>query len=139
MATFTITRKLDLPSEKVWATVSDFTRPPSPAIKIEVEEKGDPDANGIGAIRNIKIKKVPKVRERLEAVNEPNSITYRMLSGAPVKEYLGTVNVVAQDGATVISWDVKLIPKIPGIGWLAEMVIKKAINRYIDAIEEGHK
>jgi hypothetical protein len=25
MATFTITRKLDLPSEKVWATVSDFT------------------------------------------------------------------------------------------------------------------
>ena len=139
MATFTITRKLDLPSEKVWATVSDFNRPPSPAIKIEVEEKGDPEANGIGAIRNIKIKGVPGVVERLEAVDAPNSITYRMLSGAPVKEYLGTVNVVAQDGATVINWDVKLIPKIPGIGWLAGMVIKKAINRYIDAIEEGHK
>jgi ligand-binding SRPBCC domain-containing protein len=139
MATFTITRKLDLPSEKVWATVSDFNRPPSPVIKIEVEEKGDPEANGIGAIRNIKIKGVPGVVERLETVDAPNSITYRMLSGAPVKEYLGTVNVVAQDGATVINWDVKLIPKIPGIGWLAGMVIRKAINRYIDAIEEGHK
>ena len=69
MATFTITRKLDLPSEKVWATVSDFNRPPSPAIKIEVEEKGDPEANGIGAIRNIKIKGVPSVVERLEAVD----------------------------------------------------------------------
>ena len=82
---------------------------------------------------------MPGVVERLEAVDAPNSITYRMLSGAPVKEYLGTVNVVAQDSATVINWDVKLIPKIPGIGWLAGMVIKKAINRYIDAIEEGNK
>ena len=138
MAAFTITRKLDLPSDKVWATVSDFTRAPSPAIIIEVEEKGDPDANGIGAIRSINIKGA-KARERLEAVNEPNSITYRMLSGAPVKEYLGTVNVVAQNGETLIKWDVKLIPKIPGIGWIVGMVIKKAINRYIDAIAEGHK
>jgi hypothetical protein len=138
MATFTITRKLDLPSEKVWVTVSDFTRAPSPAIIIEVEEKGDPDANGIGAIRNINIKGA-KARERLESVDAPNSITYRMLSGAPVKEYVGTVNVVAQDGATLINWDVKLIPKIPGIGWIVAMVIRKAINRYIDAIEEGHQ
>lgn len=139
MPTFTITRKLALPSEKVWATVSDFTSAPSPEITIDVEEKGDPEANGIGAIRNIKIKGVPGVVERLEAVDAPNSITYRMLSGAPVKEYLGTVNVVAQDGATLINWDVKFIPKIPGIGWIFAMVIKKAINRYIDAIEEGHK
>lgn len=138
MATFTITRKLDLPSEKVWATVSDFTRAPSSAIIIEVEEKGDPEANGVGAVRNINIKGA-KARERLEVVDAPNSITYRMLSGAPVKDYHGTVNVIAQDAATLINWDVKFIPKIPGIGWIVTMVIKKAINRYIDAIEEGHK
>ena len=138
MANFTITRKLDLPSDQVWAIVCDFTHPPSPAIKIEVEKEGDPSANGIGAIRNINIKGA-KARERLEAVDTPNFITYRMLSGAPVKEYLGTVNIKAQDGATLINWDVKLIPKIPGIGWIVAMVIKKAINRYIDAIEEGHK
>jgi hypothetical protein len=138
MANFTITRKLDLPSDQVWATVSDFTRPPSPAISIEVEEKGNPEANGVGAIRNINIKGA-KARERLESVNAPNSITYRMLSGAPVREYLGTVNVVAQEGGTLINWDVKFTPKIPGIGWIVEIVIRKAINRFIDAIEEGHK
>ena len=138
MANFTITRSLDLPSDQVWAIVSDFTHPPSPAIKIEVEERGDPEANGIGAIRNINIKGA-KARERLEAVDAPSSITYRMLSGAPVKEYFGTVNVVAQGGATLINWDVKMTPKIPGIGWIITMVIKKAINRYIDAIGEGVK
>lgn len=136
MGTFTITRKLDLPSDQVWAIVSDFGRPPGPAIKIEVEETGNPEANGVGAIRNINIKGA-RARERLEAVDAPNSITYRMLSGAPVKKYLGTVNVVAQNGATLINWDVELVPKIPGIGWIVAMVVKKAINRYIDAIEEG--
>ena len=124
MATFTITRKLNLPSDKVWATVSDFTRAPSPAIIIEVEEKGDPEANGVGAIRNTNMNG-GKTRERLEAVDEPNSITYRLL-GAPVKEYLGTVNVVAQDGATLIKWDVNLKPKIPGIGWIVAMLVKKS-------------
>lgn len=138
MANFTITRKLDLPSEKVWATVSDFTRAPSPAILIKVEEKGDPESNGIGAIRHITIG-LAKARERLESVDPPSSITYRMLSGAPVKEYLGTVNVIAQNGGTLINWDVKLIPKIPGIGWIIAMVIRKAVNRFIDAIEEGNR
>jgi len=138
MTTFTISRELDLPSDKVWAIVSDFTRPPSPAISIEVEEKGNPEAHGIGAIRNINIRGA-KARERLESVDAPNSITYYMLSGAPVKEYLGTVNVVPQNGATLINWDVKLIPKIPGIGWIVAIVIRKAINRYIDAIEKGHQ
>lgn len=138
MTTFTISRELDLPSDKVWAIVSDFTCAPSPAITIEVEEKGNPEVHGIGAIRNINIKGA-KARERLESVDTPNSITYRMLSGAPVKEYLGTVNVVPQNGATLINWDVKLIPKIPGIGWIVAIVIRKAINRFIDAIEEGHR
>jgi hypothetical protein len=136
MATFTITRKLDLSSDQVWAIVSDFTRPPSPAIKIEVEEKGDPDANGIGAIRNININGA-KARERLEAVDAPNYITYRMLPQPAIKEYITTVNVVAQEGATLINWDVKLIPRIPGIGWILEMDLRRTINRYIDAIEVG--
>jgi len=138
MATFTITRKLELPSDQVWAIVSDFTRPPSPDISIDVEEKGNPDANGIGAIRNINIRGA-KARERLESVDPPNSFTYSMLSGAPVKECLGNVNVLAQNGTTLINWDVKLIPKISGIGWIIAIVIRKANNRYIDAIEEGNQ
>jgi len=102
MNTFTVAQKLDLPSDQVWAIVSDFTRPPSPDISIDVEEKGNPDANGIGAIRNINIRGA-KARERLESIDPPNSFTYSMLSGAPVKAYLGTVNVVAQNGTTLIN------------------------------------
>ena len=138
MTTFSITRKLDLPNDKVWAIISNFNRPPSPAIKIEIEDEGNPNANGIGAIININIKGA-KARERLEAVDPPNSITYRMLSGAPVKEYSGRVNVADQNGKSLINWDVYLISKIPGMGWIISSVIKRAINHYIDAIEEGRQ
>ncbi len=136
MGTFTITRELNLPAEKVWASVSDFNRAPSPAIIIEVEKEGDSESNSIGAIRIITIGRA-KARERLESVDAPNSITYRMLSGAPVKEYVGTIEIKAQNDSTILNWYVKLTPKIPGIGWIVEIVIKKAINRFIDAIEEG--
>ena len=74
MSTFTVTGKLNLPSDQVWATISDFTRPPSPEIIIEIEEKDDPESNFIGAIRNINIKGA-KARERLESVDTPISIT----------------------------------------------------------------
>jgi hypothetical protein len=61
-----------------------------------------------------------------------------MLFGAPVKKYLGNANVVAGSGGTLIDWAVKLLPQIPGIGWIVAMAARKAINRSIDAIEEGH-
>ena len=55
MTTFAITRELDLPSEKAFAIISDFTRSPSPNISVNVEKKGDPEANGAGIIRTITI------------------------------------------------------------------------------------
>ena len=74
----------------------------------------------------------------MESVDVPNSITYSMLSGAPVKKYLGNANVVAGNGGTLIDWAAKLLPKIPGIGWIVAMATRKAINWIIDAFEEGH-
>ena len=41
MTAFTITREVDLPSEKLFSIISDFTRSPSPNIKVEVEKEGD--------------------------------------------------------------------------------------------------
>lgn len=136
MATFTITRKLNISANEAWAIISNFIRPPSPAIKIEVEEEGDPKKHGIGAIRKITIGRV-RARERLETVNSPHSFTYRVLSGAPVKSYVGTVKTIARDGTTELQWTVEFIPKIPGIGWLVSRVSKRAINRFIDEIEAG--
>ena len=134
MTTFTITRELDLPSEKAFAIISDFTRSPSPNISVKVEEKGDPETNGSGTIRDITIGKV-RVRERLESLTPPNSFTYSILSGAPMKDYLGNVAIAPQEDKSLVRWNVKFTPKIPGTGWLGAIVSKKTINRLLDEME----
>ena len=138
MTTFTITRELDLPSEKTFAIISDFTRSPSPNISVNVEKKGDPKANGAGTIRTITIGKV-RVRERLESVTPPNSFTYSILSGAPMKDYLGNVEIAPQEDKSLVRWNVKFTPKIPGTGWLGAIVSKKTINRLLDEMEMGNR
>jgi hypothetical protein len=138
MTTFTITRELDLPSEKAFAIISDFTRSPGPNISVKVEKKGDPEANGSGTIRDITIGKV-RVRERLESVNPPNSFTYSLLSGAPVKDYLGNVEIAPQEDKSFVRWSVKFTPKFPGTGWLGAIVSKKTINRLLDETERGNR
>ncbi len=138
MTTFTITRELDLPSEKAFAIISDFTRSPSPNIAVKVEKKGDPESNGVGTIRTITIGKV-RVRERLESVTPPNSFTYSILSGAPMKDYLGNVEIAPQEAKSIVRWNVKFTPKIPGTGWIGAIVSKKTINRLIDEMEMSNR
>jgi hypothetical protein len=138
MTAFTIRREIDLPSKKAFTIISDFTRPPSPKIPIEVEKEGDSESNGVGTTRTITVGMV-RVRERLESVNPPNSFTYTILSGAPMKDYLGSVEITPQNDKSVIRWDVKFTPKIPGTGWLSAIVSKKTINRIIDEVVASNR
>lgn len=63
--------------------------------------------------------------------------TYTLDEGAPVKEdYLGMVEVTQADDATKITWSVKFTPKIPGTGWICILVIKSAVNKIINFIED---
>ena len=135
MTTLSVTRKLALPVEKVWEIAGDFKKAPGPGIVVEVENQGDPALHGVGAIRTITIGKV-KVRERLESVNAPNSFTYRILSGAPMKDHLAKAEFIPQGAATEIRFTYEFTPKMTGIGWLVALMVKNTINRYIDEIEK---
>ena len=138
MKTFTIIRELDLPSEKAFAISSDFTRSPGPAIKVEVEKEGDPESKGVGTIRVITIGKA-RVREQLKSVNPPKSFTYTLLSGAPTKDYLGTVEITPKDEKSVVRWNVTFTPKFPGTGWVVARIAGKTINRLIDEMEKSNR
>jgi polyketide cyclase/dehydrase/lipid transport protein len=134
MTTFTIIRKLDFPVDKVWKTAGDFKKAPGSNIIVTVEDQGDHSANDVGAIRTIKIGNV-QVRERLESMNAPKSFSYKVLTGAPMKNHLAKVEFISQGKSTEIRWSVEFTPKIPGIGWIVGSVTKKAINRFIDEVE----
>jgi hypothetical protein len=134
MTTLSIARTLDLPVEKVWEIAGDFKKSPGPGVSVEVEDPGDPASQGVGSIRTITIGKV-KVRERLESINAPKSFTYRILSGAPMKDHLAKAEFIPQGSSTEVRFTYEFTPKIIGIGWLVSLMVKKAINSYIDEIE----
>ncbi len=138
MTAFTIIRKVNLPAEKVWELAGDFKKAPGPGIIVEVENDGDPGSHGVGAIRTITIGKV-RVRERLESVSHPKSFTYKILSGAPMKEHHAEVEFISHGSSTEIRWTVEFTPKFSGIGWIVGRITKKAINQFIDEIEKASR
>ena len=135
MKTFTVSRKIAFSAEKVWGIAGKFNRSPGPGVVVKVEKNGNPGPSGVGAERTITIGSV-QVRERLLAVNAPQSFTYTILSGAPMKEHRARAEFIPRGASTEIRWTVEFAPKIPGTGWIVGMVTKRAINRYIDEIEK---
>jgi len=137
MASYTLEREIKLPVEKVWSLIGDFTQSPGPEIRVEVEKGGDPGAGGAGTIRTITIGKV-RVREILDTADPPHSFTYRILGGAPMKEYHGKVSFEDKKGSTIIRWQGDLKPKIPFAGGICCKVAKGAVNGLIDSVEKNH-
>ncbi len=136
MTVYSFRREVNLPVEKVWSLIGDFRQTPSPEIKVEVEKEGDMDANGVGTIRKITIGKVC-VREILDSANPPYTFTYRILSGAPMKEYLGKVRFEPKESSTIIHWHADLTPKIPLTGWICSWIASDSQHRLIDAVEKS--
>jgi hypothetical protein len=136
MTIYSFRREVKLPREKVWSLIGDFTKAPGPGVTVEVEKKGDMDANGIGTIRKITIGKVC-VREILDSANPPYTFAYRILSGAPMKEYLGKVRLESRESSTIIHWNAELTPKIPYTGWICSKVASDAQHCLIDEVEKS--
>ena len=137
MAVYSFSREMKLPIEKVWSLIGDFTKAPSPEIKVEVEKEGDMEANGIGTIRKLTIGKLC-VREILDTATQPYTFTYRILSGAPMKEYLGKVRFEPKENSTIIYWSADLTPKIPFTGWICSKVASDAQHCLIDEVEKSN-
>jgi len=136
MTVYSFRREVKLPIEKVWSRIGDFTKAPGPGIKVEVEKEGDLDANGVGTIRKITIGKVC-MREILDTADPPYSFTYRILSGAQMKEYLGKVRLEPRESSTIIHWNAELTPKIPYTGWICSKVASDAQHCLIDEMEKS--
>ncbi len=65
------------------------------------------------------------------------SFTYKILSGAPMRDHLGKAEFVSKGSGTEIRWSGQFKPKIPGIGWVVARVARRAVNQYLDAVEKA--
>ena len=137
MTTANLTRKTKIPLGKLWSLLSDFSGSPSPSFPVVVHEQGDPKSNGVGAIRTLTMGKI-SVMERLETVTPSHSFTYSILSGSPVKQYLGKWAFREEGAFTIVRWRADFKPKFPLIGWIIAMVTRRVVHQIIDQIEADY-
>jgi hypothetical protein len=98
----------------------------SPIESFELEAEGDPE--GVGAIRVFRLGRTTGRDQVLELVPD-RRVRYATLSGVPVREYVGTVDLEPlDDGRTRIHWQSSFFPKVRGTGALVERTIRRFLQ-----------
>jgi polyketide cyclase/dehydrase/lipid transport protein len=132
---FTIRRSLDAPVDRIWEIVGNPGASPGRGVDVRVEKPGAPD--GTGLVRVVKVG-LTTAQEEITAVGPGRAIRYRLLKGAPVRDYTSGVALEESPaGGTVVSWDARFRPIVPGTGWALSLVSKHTLNRVLDAVAES--
>jgi Polyketide cyclase / dehydrase and lipid transport len=135
MASFTLVADVAAPPAVVFDVLTDHRgyAAISRVRSAELEREGDPPPNGVGAIRSLRAVG-PPLREEVVAY-EPNSrFAYKLLSGAPLRDHLGTVELTEAEGRTHVTYRVDTTPTVPLIGGVAVAITRMAVNNLLKGI-----
>ncbi len=129
MASFRYVRQVAAPPEVVFDVLTDHRRynEITPVRKAELEREGETTPNGVGAIRVLTVAG-PPMREEVIAYERPQRFSYKILSGLPVRDHVGTVELKAVGSGTEMAYAVKTTPTIPLAGSIFMVILKKAIR-----------
>lgn len=135
MASFRFLREVAAPPEVVFEVLTDHRRYAeiTPMRRSELEREGDPAPNGVGAIRVLR-SIGPPLREEVIVYEPPRRFSYRLLSGAPVRDHVGTVELSPAGEGTRIVYAVRTMPTLPFGGAAVVAVVKQAIKQLLDGI-----
>jgi uncharacterized protein YndB with AHSA1/START domain len=135
MASFTLVRQIAAPPETIFEVLVDHRSYASitPLRKSELEREGDPAPNGAGAIRKLSAVG-PPLREEVLTYEEPSRFSYTVLSGLPVRDHVGTVELTPQEGGTKMTYAVRTIPTVPLVGAVVVGAVKLGVKQLIDGV-----
>lgn len=135
MASFTFERHVAAPPQTVFDVLTEHHLYASitPMRKSVLEREGDPPPNGVGAVR-VLTSLGPPLREEVIAYESPSRFSYKLLSGAPVRDHVGTVELHADGTGTRMVYAVRTTPTLPVVGSAVVGVVKQAIKALIKGI-----
>jgi uncharacterized protein YndB with AHSA1/START domain len=133
-------REIDVTAETtasaadVFALLADGTTWPNwaPIDSFELERRGDPPPEGVGAIRVFKRGRVTGRDEIVEIV-PGRRLGYVSISGLAIKDYRATVDLEDAGDGTAIHWRASFFPKIPGTG----LILQRGIQRFLRQCADG--
>jgi uncharacterized protein YndB with AHSA1/START domain len=135
MASFTFQRHIEAPPQTVFDVLTEHERYAAitPMRKSVLEREGDPAPNGVGAIRVLS-SVGPPLREEVIGFQPPSRFSYKLLSGAPVRDHVGTVELSADGDGTKMVYAVRTVPTLPLVGGAVVAVVKQGIKTLIKGI-----
>lgn len=135
MASFTLVREVAAPLEVVFDVLTDHRRYAdiTPMRRSVLEREGEPAPNGVGAIRALH-SVGPPLREEVIAYEPPHRFSYKVISGVPVRDHVGTVELTPEGEGTKVVYALRTTPTVPVAGALVVAVVKQAIKQLLDGI-----
>src|SRR3954453_22609864 len=114
MASFTLVREIAAPPETIFEVLVDHRAYASitPLRRSELEREGKPSPNGAGAIRVLG-SVGPPLREEILTYENPHRFSYKLLSGLPVRDHVGTVELTPGEEGTKMIYAVRTMPTLP--------------------------
>jgi hypothetical protein len=136
LATFTLEGNAAAPRETVFEVLADHRgyAAISRVRRSELEREGDPEPNGVGAIRRME-SFGPPLREEIVEYVPGERLRYKLLSGAPMRDHFGTVELESTGPQTTrISYRIDTTPTVPLLGPLAVRITRLAVQQLLDGI-----
>ncbi len=135
MPTFTLEKTIAAPPSTVFEVLTDHRgySAITPIRSSTLEREGDPAPNGVGAIRAMKTVG-PPIREEVVEYVPGERFVYKMLSGAPLRDHVGTVVLTEHTGGTHATYRIDTTPTIPLIGRAAMPIVKMSVRQLFDGV-----
>ena len=132
---FRLTRTSTASAEALFDTLTDHAsyKDMTPLRTSVVERPGDTDPNGVGARRRIGVVGPTQVEEVTVFVR-PTRFAYKLVSGLPVRDHVGTVELTTLSQGTQVDYHVQTTPLFPGLGLVLAPVLKVAIGGLLDGV-----
>jgi uncharacterized protein YndB with AHSA1/START domain len=134
MTEFTLTRTTTASIETVFDALTDHRAIADYVWAVRrstLDREGTPAPNGVGAVRRLEALG-PAIVEEIIEYQRPTGYAYKMVSGAPVRDHVGTVALREVGTGTEVSWHLRSTPKIPGLDWLLSPVLKRVISELLN-------
>ena len=105
------------PIESVWATLIDHEGMSTwgPGVTVTIDKPGDPERNGLGAVRRIKAGPGPALLEEVVTFQAPNLFGYAARAGVPIPGYQGEVRLTPQGEGTRIDYTLSSTTSFPPV------------------------
>jgi uncharacterized protein YndB with AHSA1/START domain len=137
MASFTLEREIAAPPETVFEVLTDHRGYSEITMlrRAELEREGEPAPNGVGALRVLGAAPgAPPMREEVIAYERPTRFSYTLLSGLPLRDHVGTVELTPLASGTRVVYAVRTTPTVPIAGGAVVRLVKLGIQQLLNGV-----